>query len=215
MTDIKQIDTDLDDPKDKYFYIDCRGTIVRVLIKHLNRIDLFRTTYSLTRGIKFQLDDHSPEEFNNYLNWLRDDKTEFPSSLENIYKYLNTDCEKKNEEREREREKEQEREREKEWEREREKELLNRIREEIDPPSHLRGDIISRTFSFKFSLDFYAKHRQKIDEYISNSYLGKDRKNFKLLFDKCEKHPYIAYWRSNCNENEALDLALKIRCPLH
>src|SRR5579871_4498066 len=88
--------------EEKYFYVDCRNIIVRVLTKYLDRIDLFRTQYELTKELKFQLDDISAGEFNKYINWLRDGETIVPKELKTIYNYLNTDCERKNKEEEKE-----------------------------------------------------------------------------------------------------------------
>jgi hypothetical protein len=179
----------------KYFYVDCRGTIVRVLTKYLERIDLFRNMYELSNEMKFQLDDFSPEEFNNYINVLRDNG-DIPNNLKTIWNYLNTDCEKRNKENEE------------------DKKLLNTIKEELNKLSGLPDDNIMFVCETKFTQKFYDKYKEQIDKYISDSPYGSTRKNFKIMFDKCEKHPYIVYWKYKETGQIALNQASKMKCIL-
>lgn len=97
MTEINEIK---DTYKDDFIFVECRGITVKALSKYLDRIDLFRTIYEQTGENKFELTDYSPEEFNEYLNYLRDNKEinyTIPDKIVSIYKYLNTDCLKMNE----------------------------------------------------------------------------------------------------------------------
>lgn len=78
-------------------YVKCRGQVVEILSKYLSRIDLFRTAYEQTNEIHFTLLDYSPEEFNLYINYLRDNpfnplEEKVPMIIQPIFKYLNTDC---------------------------------------------------------------------------------------------------------------------------
>lgn len=91
MTEIKGIE----DSEPKYFYVDCRGVVLRIPFKYLKRIDKFKSDYDLSKSTNFTLDDFSEHTFNAYIDFLRDYEycieMTVPKDISYLYNYLNTD----------------------------------------------------------------------------------------------------------------------------